>query len=117
MNFPISKKNKKKTKKNTLKKYLIFQKMEFCSLIFFLYFTKLKFLAPRLIYFWKWKFIAPGLKSFYIFSRKTFCYISGGTAKNTSIIVSIFSTNCINQYYWHIKTLNAFFCGEFFFSF
>ena len=28
--------------------------------------------------------------------------------------MSIFSINCINQYYWYIKTLKAFFCIDFF---
>ena len=33
------------------------------------------------------------------------------------LIVFIFSINWINQYYWYIKTLTAFFCPDFFLAF
>ena len=56
--------------------------MKLFSFIFFLYFRKWNFLAPRLIYFWKWNFIPPGIKSSYNFSKKGFSYASGGTPKS-----------------------------------
>ena len=62
----------RKIKKTDSKKILIFQEMELFCFIFFLYFEKRDFLAPRLIYFPKWNFLVPGFKSSYISLKKVF---------------------------------------------
>ena len=52
------------------------------------------------LHFGKWNFLAPNLKSYYIFSKRGFSYISGGTFKAPKTKISYISQK---------KVMNKFF--------